>query len=135
MSTATSTSTFTLRQDGKKVTLTVDDHFQVTLKGDDAKATIHIEAKISKAGAAVATIDKTYEFKPNVGDPVNKIDISNAHTETIANPGSKGYQEQAAPHLTLNKGDYTMELKLTITTSGSVLAEAIVDKLDMSLPK
>jgi hypothetical protein len=34
---------------------------------------------------------------------------------------------------TLNKGDYAMELKLTITTSGSVLAEAVVDKLDMSL--
>lgn len=135
MSTATSTSAFKLKQDGKKVTLTVDDHFTVTLKGDDAKATIHIEAKISKGGGAVATLDKTYEFKPNVADPVNKIDISNAHTETIANGIGKGYQEKAATQATLDKGDYTMELKLTITTSGSVLAEAIVDKLEMSLPQ
>jgi hypothetical protein len=33
----------------------------------------------------------------------------------------------------LNKGDYRMELKLTITTTGSVRAEAVVDKLDISV--
>jgi hypothetical protein len=135
MSTVTSTSAFTLKQDNKKITLTVDDHFRVTLKGDDAKASIHIEAKIAKGGAAVATIDVTYEFKPNAGDPANKIDITGAQTETIANGKGKGYQEKAKAQATLNKGDYTMELKLTVTTSASILAEAVVDKVEMSLPK
>jgi hypothetical protein len=75
-----------------------------------------------------------YEFKPNAGDPVNKIDVSGAHTETIANGVGKGYKEKAATK-TLNKGDYTMSLTVTITTSASVMAEALVDKVEMSLPK
>ena len=134
MSTVTATSEFTLEKDGRKVPLKVNDHFTVTLNGDDARATIHIEAKISKAGSAVATIDKTCEFKPNAADPVKSIDVSGAHTETIANGVGKAYEEKITPTpQTLNKGDYTMELKLTITTSGSVLAEAVVDDVKMSV--
>jgi hypothetical protein len=44
-----------------------------------------------------------------------------------------GRAPQEAATQTLNKGDYTMELKLTITTSESVLAETVVNKLEISL--
>jgi len=125
---------FELKQDGRKLTLKVDDHFKVTLQGDDARASIQIVATVKQSNTPVATLDKTYKFEPNQANPITKIDETGAHTKTIDNPGIDEYKEEAT-QVTLNKGDYSVELKLMIETSASVLAEAIVDKVELTFPE
>jgi hypothetical protein len=134
---ATTTSTaawsFTLKQDGKLITPTIEDKLAVTLNGDDAVATVTVLMRITKGGTEVAKFPLVYTYKPNHGDST-KIDLTGPHTETIKNGEEKNYTEKAAAQVTLNKGDYDLELTLTIATTGSVLAEANAKEVKLSLP-
>ncbi len=133
-----STGKFTLKHDGWKVTLKVAGHFEVDLQDPASNPTIRIEANIKdSAGNVKASIDKTYDFKPKAAG--TKIDMLTAGAIVITlqtNPGKDSFPELKAVQQTLNKGDYTTELKLTITTGPTGdLTKAIVDKLEMSLPE
>jgi hypothetical protein len=132
--TITSTSAFTLKQDGKVIAPRIEPKLAVTLNGDDAEATIKILMRITKGGAESAKYELTYTYKPNKANPA-KIDLTGAHTETLDNGQTKSYDEKSPNEATLNKGDYNLELTLTITTSGSVLAEANAKEVKLSVSK
>jgi hypothetical protein len=64
-----------------------------------------IEVTVSKAGTVVATLEKTYEFKPNKANPATQIDMTGAHTETIGDGKPKKYAEEADKQVTPDRSD------------------------------
>lgn len=131
--TSVATSSFDLKNDGRKVVLTVDSHFKATL--NSGKATIEIKAAIAQTAASL-TATYTLEVDPN--DATGKtIKITGTHVDTMKNGGaSMNYTEKAAAaaQATLNKGSYSMSLTVTVTSDADTQADVTVDTAKLSLP-